>query len=248
MSVGALIYQRRAALGWTKEELALHLNSVLPEPTITQTEVARWENGKRVPSTEKSLSALSQVLGIPLKQLRAASRLSKVDRRNFLSLAALTALHGGLAGELYASLASGDAGPLASVQTSHGVDLVLASLIEPPSRRRLTSWAQDGGDPVLRVNAAGVLAKLPAQDSSRVVAAVLNQDAEVRDRYLTAVIARVFKLDWLAAQQLAADPSTFRSPNEAARILATEALNPRDAGARWCAASLLRDLSPMIGA
>ncbi|WP_084316802.1 helix-turn-helix transcriptional regulator [Actinospica robiniae] len=248
MSVGALIYERRTALNWTQDDLALHLNSALPEPTVTRTEVARWESGKRVPSTEKSISALSQVLGIPMQQLRAASRLSKVDRRNFLSLAALTTLHGGLAGELYASLASGDAVPLASVQTSHGVDLVLASLVEPSSHRKLTAWAQDGGDPVLRVNAAGILAKLPAQDANRAVAAVLSHDAETRDRYLTAVIARVFKVDWCAAQRLAADPAGFSHPDAAARLLAAEALNPRDAGARWCAANLLRDLSPMIGA
>lgn len=170
-----------------------------------------------------------------------------MNRRNFLSLAALAAVHGAAAGELYASVASGDPDPLTTVQTSHGTDLVLASLVEPSARGKLTSWAQDGGNPVLRVNAAGILAKLPSQDSGRVVATVLREDAEARDRYLTAVVARLFKVDWSVAERFAADPTRLPSPCHAARILAAETLNPRDAGARWCAASLLRDLSPIIG-
>jgi transcriptional regulator with XRE-family HTH domain len=236
------------ALGWTKDELAEQLNSVLPAPTITRTEVTRWENGKRVPSTDQSLGALSQVLGIPLTQLRAASRLSKVNRRNFLSLTALAAVHGTVVSDLYASVASGDPVPLMNVQTSHGIDLVLASFVEPSARRKLTAWAKDGDIPVLRVNAAGILAKLPSQDSGQVVATVLQQDAEARDRYLTAVVARLFKVDWSVAERLAADPTKLPAPRQAARILAAETLNPRDSGARWCAASLLRDLSPMVGA
>jgi hypothetical protein len=107
----------------------------------------------------------------------------------------------------------------------------------------------DGTDPVLRVNAAGILAKVPGQGPAREVATVLAGDDETRRLYLTAVLSRVCVLDWQTAGRLAADPMAV-SPGKAAFVaarLAGEVLNPRDAGARWCSAALLRDLSPLLG-
>jgi hypothetical protein len=65
---------------------------------------------------------------------------------------------------------------------------------------------------------------------------------------MTAVTARTCGLDWQTAGRLAADPQTAhaRAPFIAAR-LADEVTNPRDAGARWCAAVMLRDISPLLG-
>ncbi len=77
---------------------------------------------------------------------------------------------------------------------------------------------QDADSDVLRVNAAGVLAKIPDPDvAGRAIASLLH-DGPARARYLSAVTERV----------------GYRVP-----ALAAELVNPRDAGARWCSAWLL---------
>jgi hypothetical protein len=170
-----------------------------------------------------------------------------VKRREFLSLSALTIAHRKVASELTASIAAGDDGPLATVQTTHGTDLVIAALTDQASARRLRGWMNDGHNPVLRVNATGILAKLQDQDAARQVAEVLGADAEVRQLYTTAVVARVGGLPWTTAAKLACGRvPTQRQAHFLAARLSQEALNPRDTGARWCSASLLRDLSPLL--
>jgi hypothetical protein len=105
----------------------------------------------------------------------------------------------------------------------------------------------DGNNPVLRVNATGILAKLQDQDTARQVAVVLDADAEVRQLYTTAVVSRVGGLPWATAAKLASGQvPTQRQAHFLAARLCQEVLNPRDAGARWCSASLLRDLSPLL--
>jgi predicted RNA polymerase sigma factor len=54
----------------------------------------------------------------------------------------------------------------------------------------------DEASPVLRVNAAGILAKTRNEDAAVQVADVLTHDPEVRKLYTTAVTARVCALDW----------------------------------------------------
>src|SRR5262249_58601815 len=129
-----------------------------------------------------------------------------------------------------------------------GTDLVIATMLDASSVRRLHRWMTDGADPVLRVNAAGILAKLPDQTRARDVATVLAGDDATRHLYTTAVLARVCVLGWDAAQRIAADPLTIPAGKARfiAQRLASEVLNPRDAGARWCAATMLRDLSPLL--
>jgi hypothetical protein len=104
-------------------------------------------------------------LDVPETALRAEIKLTRVDRRAFLSLAALTARHGSGAGEIYSSIAANDGGLLATVQTTHGTDLVIAFMVEPAIATRLKRWMVEGSDPVLRVNAAGILAKMPSQET-----------------------------------------------------------------------------------
>jgi hypothetical protein len=62
-------------------------------------------------------------------------------------------------------------------------------------------------------------------------------------------------LDWTAAQHVAADPMTVparkaefiaRRLINIARRLTNEVLSPRDARARWCSATALRDPSPIL--
>ena len=86
-------------------------------------------------------------------------------------------------------------------------------------------------------------------DAAERVAQVLASDLSTRHLYRTAVIARVGALPWSTASKLAA--GSVRPTVKQAHFLATrlshEVLNPRDAGARWCSAAMLRDLSPLLG-
>ncbi len=127
---------------------------------------------------------------------------------------------------MFSSIAAGDSGSLAQIQTSHATDLALGRLAasDRPVLWRLARWADDGDSDVLRVNAAGVLAKTGQLEFAGVPASVMTRDRDVRARYLRAMVARVGR-------------DTGK--------LAAEALNPRDSGARWCAGWLLaRDGSP----
>lgn len=153
-----------------------------------------------------------------------------------------------MSSEMLASVAGNDDGPLATVQTTHGTDLVIASLADPGSAKYLRRWMSNGSSATLRVNAAGILAKMPGQSPAAEVARVLAYDTEAQHLYKTAVLARVGALEWTDAATLAADPlaAGTRAPFLASR-LATETLNPRDAGARWCSAALLQDLTPLLG-
>lgn len=149
--------------------------------------------------------------------------------------------------ELAASVAGNDPGPLATVQTSHHVDMAVAALADHRAISYLRRWLDDGGDSVLRVNAAGILAKLPGQGEASRVADALSRDGEVRDRYMTAVVARVCGVDWPTASGLIREPSMFTRPALVAGRFVHEAVSSPDAGARWCSAAMLQSLSPMIG-
>jgi hypothetical protein len=112
---------------------------------------------------------------------------------------------------------------------------------------RLSRWMLDEETAVVRVNAAGILAKIPGQADAEAVARSLRRDEEIRDLYTTAVVARVCGLDWETAKRRSSAPHEFSNPRLVAQRFAREVINPRDAGARWCAAAMLQRLSPMIG-
>lgn len=186
--------------------------------TITREEISRWERGVRVPS-RYWLPHLASVLKTPLETLET----ERMKRRQFLKLAATVPMVGdmpGTAGDLMASIASGDAAPLCQMQTSHQTDLTVSALASTDlaGRLRLAQWMRDGESDVLRVNAAGILAKMGVPELLDKVSLCLQHDAAVRQRYVTALVAR-------------AGHSTAR--------LATEVTNPHDSGARWCSAWLL---------
>lgn len=246
VALGALIRDLRQANGWSQTDLANALCLTSGHPTISREEVHRWETEKVI-AGRFWLGHLATTLKMPLDVLTAEARLSRMNRREFLSLSALTVAHRKIASELTASIAAGDGGALATVQTTHGTDLVIAALTDQASTRKLRGWMSDGHNPILRVNAAGILAKLQDQDTAERVAVVLEADTEVRQLYTTAVMARVGGLPWATAAKLAAGQvPTQRQAHFLAARLSHEVLNPRDAGARWCSASLLRDLSPLL--
>lgn len=187
-------------------------------------------------------------LVVPVEQLEAEARLDRVNRRAFLGLSALAVTHGALATEMAASIAGSDPVPLARVQTTHGADVVTASLTDKATTANLRRWMLDGDVPILRVNAAGILAKLPGQGQADQVARVLAHDEEPRHLYLTAVTSRVCAVDWTTAGRIVSQPAAYGHwADFLATRFAREALNPRDSGARWCSSVMLRELSPMIG-
>ena len=193
-ALGDTIRELRCALGWSQGRLAAELREVSARPTVTREDVSRWEHGRRVPRPFW-IRHLAAVLQVPQWALEGC-----VQRRDMLKLAgavagsAVLGIPSYAAGEeLYSSIAAGDDIPLARVQTSHETDLMLAGLAgaDRPVMLRLARWADDGGSDVLRVNAAGILAKTRSLDSAGLAAAALRRDREMRLCYLRAVSARV---------------------------------------------------------
>jgi DNA-binding XRE family transcriptional regulator len=170
-----------------------------------------------------------------------------VNRRSFLSIAAVAAVDMGVADEFTASIAGGDAEPLTHVQTTYEMDMAVASLVDRGTKNTLMRWTEGQGNPVARVNATGILAKMPDQSESVRVVEILKNDTEVRRLYLTAVTMRACSVGWGEAAQFIEKPVDFPLAPIAVERFMREVINPRDVGARWCAAKMLQDLSPVIG-
>jgi transcriptional regulator with XRE-family HTH domain len=194
----------------------------------------------RKPVTETIVAAYEKVLGVGLHD-------DAVHRRQFLNTAASVAANAVLIKDMSTSLAGGDSGPLATVQTSHSVDTAIATVVDGPVLRKLKRWTETDDSPIVRVNAAGIIAKAPGQSMAGHVAAILAHDEAVAQRYLTAVVARLLGIDHPTAAGYVAVPTTVPTPMLAAQRFAAEVFNPNDAGARWCAATMLTRLSPHLG-
>lgn len=232
MMIGKALREARNAAGISLSVMAIRTH--YSEPYLSMV-----ETGKRR-ATADVVKAYERVLGIG--QLG-----DDVNRRDSFKVAGLVAANIKIAAELAASIAGNDPGPIAAVQTTHGTDLAIATLADRGAMAHLRRWLDDGDNAVLRVNAAGILAKVPGQvEASRVIAA-LSRDPDIRHRYMTAVVARVCGLDWPVAADLTRNPAGFPQPILVATKFVREAVSDRDAGARWCAATMLQALSPMIG-
>ena len=227
------------ALRAAREAAEMSLSAMASRVHYSKPYLSMVETGQR-DATADVVGAYERVLGV-------GGLGEDVDRREFFRVAALVAANAKVASELTASLAGNDPGPLTTIQTTHGTDMAIATLADRGTVLRLRRWLEDGDDPVLRVNAAGILAKVPGQFEAGQVAAALARDAEVRSRYMIAVVARVCALEWSVATKFAEQPARFPQPVLAAQRFAHEAVNDRDAGARWCSAAMLQALSPMIG-
>lgn len=215
-ALGSFIRMLREDLGYSQGRLAERLRE-LSGSAITREYVSRWERGHRTPS-RYWLPHLATALQVPISALEA----ERVRRRRFLQLAAAASMLSipGPAGDVMASIAGGDPAPLAEVQTTHRADLAMAQLAgtDRASLLHLARWMSDGDSAVLRVNAAGILAKTTEPEMLDAVALTLGRDHDTRQRYLWALSARV---------------------GDTVPALAAEVLNQHDAGARWCAAWLL---------
>jgi transcriptional regulator with XRE-family HTH domain len=232
MTVGETLRVARDAAGFSLSVMATRTHYSKPYLSMVET-------GKRAATTDV-ISAYERVLDVG--QLG-----DEVNRRDFFKVTGLVAGNAKIAADLAASVAGNDPSPLATVQTTHGTDLAIAALADRGMVAHLRRWLDDGDDAILRVNAAGILAKVPGQCEASFVAAALGRDSDIRCRYMTTVVARVCALDWTIAAQLAENPASFPQPALAAQRFAREAVSDRDAGARWCAAAMLQALSPMIG-
>lgn len=232
MMIGEALREARNAAGMSLCVMATRTH-------YSKSYLSMVEAGKRT-ATADVVNAYERVLGIG--QLG-----DEMNRRGFFKVASLVAGNTKLAAELAASIAGNDPGPLAAVQTTHGTDLAIATLADRGAVAHLGRWLDNGDNPVLRVNAAGILAKVPGQAEASHVTAALGRDLDVRSRYMTAVIARVCGLDWCVAAQLADNPAGFPQPILVTQRFAREAVSDRDVGARWCAAAMLQVLSPLIG-
>ncbi|MBB6471401.1 helix-turn-helix domain-containing protein [Sphaerisporangium rubeum] len=221
MSIGPLIKDLREAAGLSQSELADVLCDLSSRPTVTRETVSRWENGKRKPAFWLPFLALA--LNVPLSVLE----FGEVRRRTFVVGTALGALSPMIppttrntAAEIVTSIASGDPSPLATVQTSHETDLLISHFAsqDMATVRHLVRWL-DEGPPVLRVNACGIVAKTSKLDLIDSATHALRRDAEVRDLYM-----------WAVGKRVGDNP----------KALIKELYNPKDAGARWCSAMMLR--------
>jgi hypothetical protein len=156
-----------------------------------------------------------------------------------------------IAQRIFGDISTGNSKLLAMAQTSHDTDHVIREFVsrDAASVDALLSWMRDGATPVLRVNSAGILAKLGAADLADTVVTTLKRDGDTRQLYLTAVVSRVLAFEWEAAARIAVtietDPAALAAllPQDRAlhiaRKFANEVTNPRDGAARWLSVLML---------
>jgi transcriptional regulator with XRE-family HTH domain len=222
-----------------REQAGLSLSGMARRCGYSRSHLGNVETGVR-PVTPDLIRQYEAVLGEDLK-------------RRQLLLGSIAALAAGSAPDAAVSIAndvrSGRNGLLTAMQTTHSTDKAVAALVaqDSGSVASLVKWS-GAGRSLLRVNAAGILAKMrsPTLDNEAVTA--LRADGDVRELYLTAVAARVLSLPWDEAAILAAGGGYLPSA-EAVQAFSAELSNPADAGARWCSAVLLarnRDHDPAV--
>jgi hypothetical protein len=182
---------------------------------------------------------------------RSAGQLILRDGEDMYSLAHTSFIDFYVAQRIFRRVADGDGSLFATAQTNHETDLVIRQFVQrdQASAESLSRWMTRAPSPVLRVNSAGVLAKLGTSEFANQVVTSLKSDADTRHLYLTAVTSRVLDVPWDRAGRLAAvvqaEPEQVGysvTSGEAAfyaNQFAGELRNPRDAAARWCAVVLL---------
>jgi hypothetical protein len=174
-------------------------------------------------------------------------------KRRQLLLGSIAALAASSAPDAAVSIAndvrSGRNGLLTAMHRTHSTDNAVAALVaqDSGSVALLVKWS-GAGRSLLRVNVAGVLAKMRSPTLGNEAVTAPRADRDVRELYLTAVAARVLRLPWDDAARLAAGGGYLPSA-EAVQAFSAELGNPADAGARWCSAVLLartRDDDPAL--
>lgn len=223
-----------------REHAGLSTAGMAKRTGFSKSYVGNVERGVR-PVTPAFIRAYERVLGEDL-------------RRRQLLLGSIAVLAVGAAPDAAVSIAAdvqaGRSGFLTGIQTTHATDRAVASLVarDSGSIASLVTWAGSGRASLLRVNAAGILAKMRSPTVDNEAVTVLQADGDVRELYLTAVAARVLGLPWDDAANLVAGGGQLPSA-DAVTAFSAELSNPDDAGARWCSAVLLartRDHDPSV--
>ncbi len=158
-----------------------------------------------------------------------------------------------VAHRVFGDIAGGSSHLLATAQTTHATDLALGAMAanDNAARRALAVWSRQGATAVLRVNAAGVLAKIGASDLGDAAITAIRLDQDARHLYLTAVASRVLDAPWDQAHQFVADLERrellLKQRAEGTEAWGTQRLaaelgNQRDHAARWCSAVLLAQM------
>ncbi|MFJ6198664.1 helix-turn-helix domain-containing protein [Micromonospora sp. NPDC092111] len=199
--------------------------------------------------TELEPSQIPQATAVRLNRHPHVSR--RADGSYFFTDPALTDVL--VAQRLFGDIMQGSGHLLATAQTSHITDLTISALAaeNEGARRGLAAWMRSGATAVLRVNSAGILAKVGTPELGDAAICSIRNDPDTRHLYITAVASRVLELSWEQAAHLAAGagrPAANRrlgagdgGDGWASRRLSVELANTRDAAARWCSAVLLAE-------
>jgi transcriptional regulator with XRE-family HTH domain len=218
-----------ATLRQARETAGLSLSGMARRAGFSRSYLGNVETGARS-ATPAVIKAYERVLG------------DDVDRRRLLIGMAGAAIAGtvpDVAADVVRDICSERSRLLSTVQTSHDTDRVIGSLIakDRPALGSLLKWMRSGS-PVLRVNAAGILAKVGSPEIDNDVLRVLKADAESRDLYMRAVVSRVLDMPWEDAGRLTGSGLPFNQPDQV-RAFVREAGNRYDSGARWCSVLVL---------
>lgn len=226
--------------------------------TIGSEECAQWLAWELWNRRAKALNAeeIPSNLRRSLAALPPAGSLILRDAHDNYSFAHPSLVDFFVAQRIFGDLAQGNSGLLATTQTSHDTDQVIRRFVQHDNAcvPVLSQWMNNGNTPVLRVNSAGILAKLGEADIADSVIAVLRQDIETRNLYLTAVASRVLSLPWEHAGSLAfGNPEltsqSAMSSDQAAGFavqLSQEVRNSQDGAARWCSVVLLSRIAQPV--
>jgi len=212
-----------------REEAGLSLSGMAMRTGYSRSYLGNVETGERQ-VTPDLIRAYERVLGDSLKRRQLLIGTLGVLAATASPDAAVSIAH---------EISNTQSGLLTQVQTSHATDRAIASLVarDTPSLASLTKWSRSGNS-VLRVNAAGILAKIGSPVIDNEAVAALRADGDVCERYLTAVLSRVLTVPWDTAYNLAASGSGV--PDSAQlETLVGELGNPYDSGARWCSTLML---------
>jgi transcriptional regulator with XRE-family HTH domain len=214
-----------------------------------------WELWKRHASSLNADEIPAQ-FRTALAALPSAGTLILRDASNNYSFAHPSLIDFHVAQRILADLGNGNSHLLATTQTSHDTDQVIRRFVQHESScvPILTQWMHGGDTPVLRVNSAGILAKLGQADISDHVITTLRQDEDTRHLYLTAVASRVLAMPWEEAGAFAHGSTSLTSLSamstdqaaEYAVRLSQEVRNSQDGAARWCSVVLLSRISQPI--
>ncbi len=219
-----------------REAAGLSLSGMARRTGYSRSYIGNVETGTKQP-TPAVIRAYERALGD-----------DQMDRRKLLVVAAASAVggtmapmvpmsDGDMATGITADIMAERPGLLTSVLTSHTTDKAIGGMISKQASclASLHKWMRKGSA-TLRANSAGILAKSGSREAAEEVAKHLWADAEARQLYLACVVARVLRMPWDDARELAQTAAFDEA--QVARV-AAEVQNDYDVGARWCSVYLL---------